>query len=161
MKPYNYEEWSDELSKIMWTELHGQISKACNTMLNNRVDIFRFAERVKGEFMDKFKIVTLADNHDLSEREITTLLTYKNPLDKIYVKWKQAFSSDILTLKNILLYDVIDDLAEDRIKYILSNFETLDKGDKQIYFDRVMMCAGKSVNDITDLEEEENEDLEP
>jgi len=163
MANYNYKEWVERLVKRLWDDLNKQIIEACEHVRHDNGDWQRFSDRVAGEFTDKYKIIDITANHDLSDRELTTLLTYEHPLDKVYYNWKAATNAntDERISKFDLLGDSIDDLAERRLNYIIENYDEIQKGDRVLYFDRVMMCAGSVEYDPTgDVIDEDEEDLE-
>ena len=163
MANYNYKEWCEQLANLMWDDLNKQITKACEHVRHDNGDWTRFRDRVMGEFTDKYKIIEIAVSDFLSDRELTSLLTYEHPLDKVYHYWKAAINanSDNTISKFDLLGDSIDDLAEHRNRYIIETYDEIQKGNRILYFDRVMMCTGQMEYDPTgDVPEEDEEDLE-
>ena len=83
MANYNYKEWVERLSGQMMNDLQSQIIKACNDFQTNDGSWMQFKNRVMGEFTDKYKIVEVTANGDLSELELTALMTYNHPINKV------------------------------------------------------------------------------
>ena len=162
MANYNYTEWVERLTDKMWDTLNTQLIGACQCVRTEDSGWFRFRDRVMGEFTDKYKIIEITVNGDLSDRELTTLLTFERPLDRAYQAWVRAVDADKDGHSKFdLLDEAIDNLAESRLNYIIKNYATMDKGNRAEYFDRVMMCTGQTEYDPTgDVFEEDEEDLE-